>query len=553
MVVGVRDHAGNVQAVCPCEGPIFGQLQRLALESVITITGTVAGRSAETVDPHILGAEIEIRIDVLDVQAVADPLPLSVDADEPGLDDVHSRYRFIELRRKRAHDLVQLRSRVVSRLRHKLVEHGFVEVSTPLLTAPARKAVGDFLVPSRLHRGKFYALAQEPRLFRQLLMLAGFDRYFQVAPCFRDESARTDRTPGEFQQLDVEMSFVRQEDVFSAIEPILFEIFNEHGKRSISPMTWPRIDHAEAMLKYGSDKPDLRIPIEIKDVTDILACCDMEPIATALRRGLSIRAVPLPGASSRPRCFLEELDKWALDNRIDPLSFVWFYPAAAVRSTTVPLGDSHASRLREVCGLGVGDAVCLVCAEPAGAASRAGAVRTKLADMLDLREKDSFRMCWVVHFPMFERGDGRNEYEFAHDPLAMPIGGLDALNAQHPLDVGTLRYALVCNGMDIGAGAIRNDCPAAILKAFEIAGYSTDDAERALGGLLRALEFGAPPHGGAAISIDRLVMQIADLANARESVPFALTARLEDVMLGAPGAARRNQLDELGLRLVPVP
>jgi aspartyl-tRNA synthetase len=551
--VDLRDNYGITQVLCSSGNEVFDRIQELSLESVITVTGVVVKRGPETVNPSLPTGEIEVQIRELGVQSVADQLPFPVNSDHPAPEDLRLRYRFVDLRRKRPHDLVHLRSRIVSRMREKMNRIGFTEITTPILTATSPEGARDFLVPSRLHPGKFYALPQAPQIFKQLLMVAGFDRYFQIAPCFRDEAARADRSPGEFYQLDLEMSFVEQEDILSTVEPVLYETFAENSDWAVTPMPWPRIPYNESMLKYGSDKPDLRIPIEISDVTEIFAGSDFELFAKAVAAGQIVRAIPVKGAASQPRSFFDKMNEWARGEGMGGLGYIQFDGADAKGPIAKRIDAGRLGRIREACGLSSGDAVFFVCAARRAAPKLAGAVRLKLADELDLREKGVFKMCWVVAFPMYEWDEERQQHDFSHNPFSMPTGGLEALNTMDPLDIEAYQYDIVVNGMEIGSGAIRNHHPETLLKAFEIAGYSPEETERIFGGMLRAFRMGAPPHGGMAPGIDRIVMLIADLPNIREGVTFPMNQQLEDLMLGAPSTPGEAHLKELHIRPVLPP
>jgi aspartyl-tRNA synthetase len=550
LFVDLRDHYGITQAVIDVSSPIFKPLEAVRPESVITLTGTVVARTPETVNPKLPTGEVELRIEDFALQSAADVLPFQVAVEEPTPEDMRLRYRFLDLRRERLHRNIVLRSQVISSIRRRMIEGGFIEFQTPILTASSPEGARDFLVPSRLHPGMFYALPQAPQQFKQLLMIAGFDRYFQIAPCFRDEDSRADRSPGEFYQLDFEMSYVTQEDVFAALEPVLHGVFEEfaHG-RKVSPRPFPRIPFATAMLEYGSDKPDLRNPLKIADVSEAFRDSGFALFARQVASGAVVRAIPAPGAADRPRSFFDKLNEWAREQGAGGLGYIQFAADGPKGPIAKNLDGERIETIRTAARAQSGDAVFFACDKQAGAEKLAGLARTRLGEELGLIRKDCFEFCWIVDFPMFERNAETGQIEFSHNPFSMPQGGLQALETQDPLTIKAYQYDIVCNGVELSSGAIRNHLPEIMYKAFAIAGYPKEEVEGRFGGMLSALKFGAPPHGGSAPGIDRIVMLIADEPNLREVVAFPLNQQAMDLMMQAPTEVPPARLKELHIRV----
>ncbi len=550
LFIDLRDHFGLTQCVIAQDQPVFAEAERLRVESVITVTGTVVARAPGTVNPKLATGAIELRVAQLEVQSAADVLPIQVAGDAQYPDDLRLTYRFLDLRRERVHRNILLRSQVITSIRRRMIERGFTEFQTPILTASSPEGARDFLVPARLHPGKFYALPQAPQQFKQLCMVAGFDRYFQIAPCFRDEASRADRSPGEFYQLDFEMSFVTQEDVFAAIEPVIAGVFEEFAAgRAVTPAPFPRIPYDEAQLAFGSDKPDLRNPLRIRDVTAQFAGSGFGLFARIAAQGGIVRAIPAPGAASRPRSFYDKLNEWARAEGGGGLGYLVFEADGAKGPIARNLEPERAEAIRALCGAGPGDAVFFAAGTPAETAKFAGTVRTRLGAELDICEKNTFRFCWITDFPMYERNEESGEIDFSHNPFSMPQGGLAALEHQDPLTIKAYQYDIVCNGIELSSGAIRNHRADIMLKAFAIAGYGADVVEARFGGMLNAFRYGAPPHGGAAPGIDRIVMLLADEPNIREVILFPLNQQGEDLMMGAPAEVAPARLRELSLRL----
>jgi aspartyl-tRNA synthetase len=514
----------------------------------------VVKRSPETVNPKLPTGEVELQIAELQVLSEADPLPFPVNADADYPEEMRLRYRFLDLRRENMHANIVLRSNVIASLRRRMIEQGFAEFQTPILTASSPEGARDYLVPSRLHPGKFYALPQAPQQFKQLLMVAGFDRYFQIAPCFRDEASRADRSPGEFYQLDFEMSFVTQEDVFAAIEPVLAGVFAEFGGgKPVTAPPFPRLTYEDALLRFGSDKPDLRNPLLISEVRDVFRGSGFKVFAGAVAEGAVVRAIAVPGVAAQPRSFFDKLNDWARGEGAPGLGYIIFAEGAAKGPIAKFLDEPRLQQLKTLAGLKDGDAVFFVCDKKAAAEKLAGAARTKIAQELNLIAKNDFRFCWIVDFPMYEWNEEEKKIDFSHNPFSMPQGGLEALLTKDPLEINAFQYDIVCNGVELSSGAIRNHRPDIMYKAFEIAGYAAAEVEARFGGMLNAFKYGAPPHGGSAPGIDRIVMLLAETPNIREVVAFPMTQQAQDLLMQAPAAVPPERLKELHIRLALPP
>jgi aspartyl-tRNA synthetase len=547
--IDLRDHYGITQCVIETDHTLFASVTEARPESVVIVTGRVVKRSQETINPNLPTGEVELRIDEFQVDSPAEVLPMQVAGDAEYGEDMRLRYRFLDLRRERLHRNIVLRSEVIASIRRRMTDAGFVEFQTPILTASSPEGARDYLVPSRIHPGKFYALPQAPQQFKQLLMASGFDRYFQIAPCFRDEDGRADRTPGDFYQLDFEMAFVTQEDVFAALEPILHGIFTEFGGRTVTDTPFPRLAYEESMMRYGSDKPDLRNPLEIVDVTEGFRDSGFGVFAKNIAKGAIVRAIRAPGAAQRPRGFFDKLNDWARDEGAGGLGYISFAEAGPKGPIAKNLSEDRVEKIRTLAGAEDGDAIFFVCAMKKDAERFAGVVRERLCNDLDLRESDAFRFCWIVDFPMYELNEETGQVEFSHNPFSMPQGGLEALQTQDPLTIKAYQYDIVCNGTELSSGAIRNHRPDTMIKAFEIAGYGRDEVERRFGGIFNAFQYGAPPHGGSAPGIDRIVMLLADEPNIREVIAFPMNQQAQDLMMGAPNDPDPQRLRELHLRV----
>ncbi len=551
LFIDLRDHYGITQCVIDVSSDLFPLCEGARVESVLTVTGKVVKRTPETINPEMQTGEIELYIDEVVVESTCEVLPMQVAGTEEAGEEIRLRHRFLDLRREKLHSNILLRSQVISEIRRLMTAQDFMEIQTPILTASSPEGARDYLVPARNHPGKFYALPQAPQQFKQLLMVSGFDKYFQIAPCFRDEDARADRSPGEFYQLDFEMAYATQEDVFSAIEPVMHEIFTKFGNgREVTPLPFPRIAYKDAMLKYGSDKPDLRNPITITDTTEPFRGSDFGLFAKLVDQGNVVRAIPAPGAAGRPRSFFDKLNNWARDEGKGGLGYIAIAEEGTAKGPIAKnLGEERTQQILDLCGLGNGDAVFFVCGKEMDAASFAGVVRTRVCDELELLEENKFNFCWVVDFPMYELNEETGKIDFSHNPFSMPQGGMEALETMEPLDILAWQYDIVCNGVELSSGAVRNHKPEIMYKAFALAGYAPEVVENEFGGMLRAFKFGAPPHGGCAPGIDRMVMLLADEPNIREVIAFPMNQRAEDLLMQAPSEVSIEQLRELHIKL----
>ncbi|HVF37698.1 MAG TPA: aspartate--tRNA ligase [Sphingomicrobium sp.] len=552
LFVDLRDHYGLTQVVAAAGSEALNALDALRAESVVTIIGQVVAREGGAVNTRLATGEIEVVAREVEVQSSAAELPMPVAGEADYPEEIRLRYRYLDLRRERLHSNIMLRSRVIASIRHRMIDQGFTEFQTPILTASSPEGARDYLVPSRVHPGKFYALPQAPQMFKQLLMVAGFDRYFQIAPCFRDEDARADRSPGEFYQLDFEMSFVTQDDVFAAIEPVLSGVFEEfaEGKFVTPAGEYPRIPYKEALLKYGSDKPDLRNPLLVHDVGEQFRGSGFGLFAGMVEKGMVVRAVAAPGTADKSRKFFDEMNDWARGEGFAGLGYAtrkggeWGGPIAKNH------GAEGMDRIAEAMGLGPDDGIFFAAGNQADAARLAGLARTRVAEQLDLIEQGAFRFCWIVDFPMFEYNEEQQKVDFSHNPFSMPQGGMEGLESKDPLEILAWQYDIVCNGVELSSGAIRNHRPDIMYKAFEIAGYSREEVDTSFPGMIGAFKFGAPPHGGSAPGIDRIVMLLADEPNIREVILFPMNQKAEDLLMNAPAPATANQLRELSIRVV---
>ncbi len=544
--VDLRDHYGISQIVSDTQKDTFDILEKISLESVISVHGKVVERSAETINHNIPTGEVELQVDKIIILSNAESLPLQVNSDDDYGEEIRLRYRYLDLRRNRPHQNIILRSQIIQEIRSEMLEQDFIEFQTPILTASSPEGARDFLVPSRIHKGKFYALPQAPQQFKQLVMVSGFDKYFQIAPCFRDEDSRADRSPGEFYQLDVEMSFVEQEDVFKAVQPVIYNVFKKFTKKEVVK-DFIKITFKDAMLKYGTDKPDIRYDVFIQDVTDVFKNSNFKIFASNIEKGSVVRGVP--GVDCGSRAFADKMNSWAQSQGAPGMGYIIFSDNEAKGPIANALGLEKSQILKEKFNLNDGDALFFSCAIEKEAADLAGKARTKIATEKNMIDENQFKFCWIVDYPMFEKNEITGEIDFSHNPFSMPQGGMKSLIEKNPLDILAYQYDLVCNGVELSSGAIRNHVPDIMYKAFEIAGHNHDVVDNKFPGMINAFKFGAPPHGGIAPGIDRIVMLLADEPNLREIVLFPMTGKAEDLMMGAPSEVNEIQLKELGINI----
>ena len=548
LFIDLRDHYGITQIVISPDKAFYKDIEHWRVESVLCFTGGIVARDTSAINPKLATGEIELVAETMEVLGEAEVIPFQVNKEEECSEALRLKYRFLDLRRKSLHDNIVLRSKVISRIRHLMTELGFLEYQTPILTSSSPEGARDYLVPSRVHPGKFYALPQAPQQFKQLLMVSGFDRYFQIAPCFRDEDARADRSPGEFYQLDMEMSFATQDDVFAVNEKLLATIFKEFSTKKVDGVPFVRIPYREAMEKYGSDKPDLRNPLIMQDASDIFRACGFKAFAGVVEKGGVVKTIAVKGCAGQPRKFFDDMVTFAQSVGAKGLGYISWVDGEVKSPIAKFLSADEIARLKALGGVGDGDTMFFIADTAKSAQSIGGPVRTELGNRLDLLEKDVFRFCWIVDFPMFELDD-EGKVAFSHNPFSMPQGGMEALLTKDPLDVLAFQYDIVCNGTELSSGAVRNHSPELMIKAFEIAGYGQEVVESKFPALYRAFKYGAPPHAGIAPGVDRMVMLLADEPNIREVIAFPMNQKAEDLLMGAPGEVDLKQLRELHIKL----
>ena len=551
LFIDLRDHYGVTQVVIRPETGFQYDVAHLHKETVARFEGSVIPRDETNINPAMGTGEIEVEVSSYEVLGECTSLPFSVFPEEAAPEDTRLTFRYLDLRRSKLHQTIMLRSEIIASIRQRMRELGFFEFQTPILTSSSPEGARDYLVPSRVHPGQFYALPQAPQQFKQLVMIAGFDRYFQIAPCFRDEDARADRSPGEFYQLDIEMSFATQDDIFAVVENVLTGLFSEFSDWTVPGAPFIRIPYTESMLKYGTDKPDLRNPIEIRDVTDVFADTNFKAFANAIAKGAVVRALPVSSISGRPRSFFDRLVDYAQSIGSKGLAYLVWEGSEVKGPIAKFLGDEKLDQIKHRCAVKDGDVVFFVCDRENVASRIAGDIRIKLGRDLELLEKDIYRFCWIVDFPMYEMSEESGKIEFSHNPFSMPQGGLEALNTQDPLDILAFQYDIVCNGFELSSGAIRNHKPDVMYRAFEIAGYGRDVVNSKFPALINAFQYGAPPHGGIAPGIDRMIMLIANEQNLREVIAFPMNQKAQDLMMNAPNEVTDRQLEELSIKVVP--
>ena len=551
LFIDLRDHYGITQVVLDKKNKHFPTAEKTSSESVITVTGKVMPRSKETLNKKIPTGEIEISVDEYTSESDSKPLPLEVNSDKDYGEDTRLKYRYLDLRRFKMQKNILLRNKVISLIREGMIKQNFIEIQTPILTASSPEGARDYLVPSRIHPGKFYALPQAPQQFKQLLMIAGFDKYFQIAPCFRDEDSRADRSPGEFYQLDYEMSFATQEDIFNTLEPVLFDVFTKLSKNfHISKPPFKKIPFDECVAKYGNDKPDLRNPLILSNVTDIFKDSSFKLFAESINKGSIVVAIPAPETKDQPRAFFDKLNSWAKSEDQGGMGYIQFINNEGKGPIANNFDKDRLKKFLEIDGMNGNSSIFFLCGKEDEIMEFAAIARMKIANELKLIKENEFQFCWVVDYPMYQRNIETNKIEFSHNPFSMPQGGLNDLEKKDPLDIKAFQYDIVCNGVELSSGAIRNHKPEIMIKAFEIAGYSKKDLEKQFGGLLQAFNFGAPPHGGCAPGIDRIVMLIAGEPNIREIIPFPFNQKAEDLMMNAPAEVDDERLKELSLKIL---
>ncbi len=553
----LRDHYGLTQCVTENTSNFFKEIEKIKPESVVCVAGEVVKRSKDTINKNLSTGEIEIKLTSFKVLSAAKDLPMPVFGEQDYPEEIRLKYRFIDLRREDMHENIILRSKIISFIRNKMIKEGFIEFQTPILTASSPEGARDFLVPSRLHPGKFYALPQAPQQFKQMVMISGFDKYFQIAPCFRDEDSRADRSPGEHYQLDLEMSFVEQEDILKTIEPIFFDLFTEFGKgKKVSKTPFKRISYEDSMLKYGTDKPDLRNPIEIKDVTEIMKRNDvkLDIFKKLISKGSIVRAIPAPNTSSKPRSFFDDLNNWSINEGAKGLGYIIIEKDKNKLVGKGPIAkffsDSAIQDLIKICNLKAKDTVFFSCDAKKTAEKISGLVRQKLGIELNLIDKTSFEFCWIVDFPMYQFDEKEKKINFSHNPFSMPQLDTDEFDKTDPLKIKAYQYDLVCNGFELSSGAIRNHLPELMYKVFSKVGYTKEDVNKKFEGMIKALSYGAPPHGGMAPGIDRIVMILANKTNIREVTLFPMNQNAQDLLMGAPSKATDIQIKELNIKVL---
>ena len=553
----LRDHYGLTQCVTENSSNFFKEIEKVKPESVVCVSGKIVKRSTDTINKDLFTGEIEIIVSSFEVLSAAKDLPMPVFGEQDYPEETRLKYRFIDLRRQEMHDNIILRSKVISFIRNKMISEGFLEFQTPILTASSPEGARDFLVPSRLHHGKFYALPQAPQQFKQMVMISGFDKYFQIAPCFRDEDGRADRSPGEHYQLDIEMSFVEQEDIFKTLEPIFFEVFTEFGKgKIISKIPFKRIKYKDSMLKYGTDKPDLRNPIEIFDVTEVMNREDvkLDIFKKSIAKGAIVRAIPAPNTSSKPRSFFDEYNNWAKEEGAKGLGYIVLERAKEKLLGKGPIAklfsEKAINELIKVCNLKENDSVFFSCDTKSNVEKISGLARQKLGQELNLIDSKKFEFCWIIDFPMYQYDEKEKKIDFSHNPFSMPQINPSDFEKSDPLSILAYQYDLVCNGSEISSGAIRNHLPDLMYKVFSKVGYSKEDVNKKFEGMIKALSYGAPPHGGMAPGIDRIVMLLANKDNIREITLFPMNQNAEDLLMGAPSKPTETQLKELSIKVL---